>query len=634
MSGLAGIIYPDRFQVTHLVDEMLMSLRHRGKGDFASYAYLNIELGTQNQSRLFSNKKRTVFVGLDGDLHNKEQLVSGLKQLGRSPDPTNSLDLLVQAYEAFPEHELLEKLEGEYAFFIFDKEREQLLLARDRLGKKPLYWLHIGEHFYFGSELKSILATGAVPQTVAEDALATYLFFGYLPQDMTPIQGINKLLPGFSLRIQLDHTKSIAPYWSYSSLFEDSEPKSSSEVAHHLEKLLEKAILQRRCLEEARPLSCFISGGLGSTTIAHTLRSIVSDAPVSGYSCNFKGQNDADLEAAGLAAKALEMEHRTFSLTPDNLFDHFVKIAWHLDEPLADPNVLATYHLGRLAAEKTDCVFSGMGSDELLAAHARYYLQQSAAPRASHFLSNLFKPIQKHLLFPLIRTISPKRAFHILQTYPSNPSQVSYLYQNALFPEEQHTEISPLLKGLFDTDVFLHKFHHSHRIKNDISSFLYFDVKTRLADLFMHQFDRLTAAHSLRWEAPFLDNEIVSYLAAISGNRKLSFKKTPLNLILEGKLPESVVKRPKEVRTAFLTPWIDHPSIFKIFQLLSQGTLVEAGYISRRWLQKLLAPKKRRYHFQHLFALLSLEVWMRLYTLRPVTTEPPECTLEELLREV
>ncbi len=632
MEGIAGIVYPDVFQVNHLASPMLDTMKHRGNSKREMYLFKNMQVGIVGGNFAF-NDDRSICVGLNGSLYDTELLYSDLKKHGFVVSHTAShAEWIVHAYKLWGTG-LLSRLNGDFAFFILDEQKERLILARDRVGTKPLYWYQDSHYFIFASELKALLATGCVPQTPSADALSSYLFFGYFPQDMTPIKDVNKLLPGYYLQFNRDLSIVIRSYWSYSSYFEKGTSSSKYTPVKHLDELIVNSVKTR--LTPHKPMGCFISGGLGSACIAHYVNELKENRPLYGYTAGYEGQNEADVLAAKAVAKTLGIPHSIEMITPDNFLDNLVEIAWYLDEPLADPNVISLWRMAEKATEKTNKVFSGMGSDELFAGHSRYSLEEIKFSWSSQMQKKLIQAFGK-VAIPPLNYIHPAWAYLLLKKSRTNAWQFDYLRQNAIFNEKNLQRASPKLGKLFDPEVFLHKFHNLSRIQSTVSSFLYFDVKTRLADCFILQLERLTAAQKLDWSPPFLDRHILEYLAGLPEPDQLSEKDTALYLkaLLQDVFPPSIVDRPKRTRRDFLKTWVHHPKLASLLTMLTKGTLVETGLISESWLLvQLETPQTREAHFKELWALLMLEIWFKLYINRPIQAPPVSLEVKELLLE-
>jgi asparagine synthase (glutamine-hydrolysing) len=626
MSGIAGIVYPDTYQVNHLINPMLTTLAHRGKNP-QQFTYKNIEVGVCGTTLA---QNQNVTVGLDGRLQNRNELTQLLLEHGISAPSQSDAELILNAYETFGKF-FLDKIYGDFALFIFDQQKAKIILARDRIGKKTLYWYHDQKTFIFASELKALLASGAVPQTPNTEAIATYLYFGYIPQDLSPIKGVNKLLPGYSLQINKDQSKTIQSYWSYSSFFDKKSETNEDNIVSNLNQLLKKNV--QNCIPEDNSFGCMLSGGLGSTSVAYYAHQL-SNKPINAYTVEFKDENEADMQAAETVAKTLHLNQKCDTITKESLMDEFVQIAWHLDEPLADPNVIASWRLAKLAKEG-EVVLSGMGSDELFVGHARYTNEEHPISRWEHNKQAL-KSIINLAILPVLNFIYKPGVYKILQKSRTEPWQFSYLNQNALFQANELQDVAPKLAHLFDPHVFLHKFHNLSKIPSKISSLLYLDVKTRLPDFYILQLERLISAHGLDWRLPYLSKEVVEYVAGIQEIHQITDGGTHklLKAILKKTIPDSVINRPKKTRKDFLNTWANDPEITDLFNLLPEGILAETGLISPKWIRDQLAtPYHIKAAFKQLWSILALEVWFRIFINRPIEYEAPKISVKQLLTE-
>lgn len=630
MGAIAGVVYPDVFQMTDLLRPMLKVLRRRCQKPNTVHDWKNIQVGAAGHP-IAVNDKHTVLAAIDGVIYNANALWEKLEEKGFARHE-NIAKLIVSAYEAFGTS-FLEQIDGDFALVVLDENSSQLLLARDRIGKKPLYWYHDHQHFLFASEIQALLATGAVPQTPAIDGMAAYLSLGYIAQDVTAIEGVSRLLPGHYLILRPNQHKTIHSYWSYSSLFTSPRDEPSSKVAEHVNTLLQDAVKER--LPDSDPVGCFISGGLGSASIAYYVHKLRDNHKVEAFSAGFDKESDEDLRTASQVANELSFPQKITVINAKEALNDLVKVIWHLGEPIADPNVLMIWNLARLASESVPTVLSGMGSDELLAGHTRYTAHESSEHNSSWF-QRIQQPIKRNFIVPLLNTFLPSASLDMIRQCKTNPWQTQYLHANALFDEKMLQEASPALSGLFDPTTFLHKFHQLAKIKSIVSSFLYFDFKTRLPDCYVMQLDRLTTAFGLDWKAPYLSTEVVEYLAGVPEPEQLAVDDTAsyLKAILKSHLPESVIRRPKVSRPHFLESWTDNPTLTQAFELLRQGNCVDTGIISRSWLsENLETPQKRKQAFKYLWAVMVLEIWLRLFIVRPIRSDPPEISLLDFLSE-
>ena len=631
MEAIAGIVYPDVFQMNDLIHPMLSTMKHRGKEPYDIHTYKNIQIGICG-GKLTVNDQNTIFVGLDGTLDNQEEVHKNLLEHGyRFGDCTPS-ETILHAYSCW-DTAFIEHLSGDFAIMILDLLKQKILLVRDRIGKKPLYWFHDQHHFIFASELKALLATRAIPQIPALDALASYLYFGYIPQDMTPITKINKLLPAHYLQFHWDGSKVILPYWHYSSYFEKSNNLSKSEIVQNLDSLLSKSVKMN--MPKERNFGCALSGGLGSASVTYCVTKEETSNHIPAFTVGFRGENDQDVRAAQEAGNILGLNQETSFIDRGNFLDDYVKIAWHLDEPLADPNIIATWRLAQKAAEKVNMIFSGMGSDELFAGHNRYSIEEQDSSYFKEIVQMSTSWLQQ-LLIPVFNFMYKPGAYQLIKKIRTNPWQFEYLSHNAVFSEKVLAEASPKLANIFDPEVFLHKFHNLNRIKSTVSSFLYFDVKTRLPDCYILQYERLTAAHGLDWKAPFLNKGLIEFAASLPEPQVLQEKETGfyLKALFKETFPPSFINRPKKTRREFLRKWIESPSMKDIFQMLQNGALIEAGLISRSWLQNNINDLGYNpYAFRYLWTIFALEIWFRLFINNPIQTSFSDISVKQLLVE-
>lgn len=633
MPGIAGIIHPKAFQNNQLIDSMLDVLSRGVDSDKQQYSYKNIQVGVVGCA-LASNEKKTLYLGINGTITNTEELLQEIHNHGHHiAAPQGQAELLLYAYELWG-LKFLTKIDGDFAIIILNTAKDKLIIARDRIGKKPLYWFHDHHYFLFGSELKSLLATGAVPQTAAPDMVATYLFFGYLPQDLTIIKDVNKLLPGYSLTYNLNGSTSIESYWSYSSDFQKPTIKHKNIIAHDLGIHIEESI--RKQIPDEETVGAFLSGGLGSGTIAYFLKKNTKKRKIKAFTAYFAGENDDDAAAAKVIAETLGIEHKVRCIHPKEFIDDLIPILWYLDEPLADPHIISAWNLSQMASGDVKTVFSGVASDELLASHSQYILNEEQ----SSFLGNLLKlptELMYQILIPLMNYIDRPCALKLLRRSRTTPWQFDYLKQNALFDEKMLAQAAPKIADLFSPDVFLHKFHHLSRIKSVAASFFYLDVKTRLSDNYILQYERLTSAHGLKWKSPMSDYNLLEFLASIPDPQQLigSEKADFLKIIMKNIYPEALVNRPKKAQGHFISTWITGSGLSEIFPMLVHGTLVDTGIISGEWIKTATASlEEQTKSFRYLWAILILEIWFRLYINRPIENQPPKTTLKELLKEI
>ncbi len=626
MCGIGGVVYPDPSKITYLLQPILETLNHRGNRALReAYSYKSTEVGITGGKMARSS---IGVAAIDGFLDNSSALKETLEKRGYQLTDGSDAELVLFAYEAWGD-EFLQHIEGSLAIFLLDTRSGELILVRDRIGKCSLYWFQSPQYFIFATELKAILATGAVPQTYSPDGLAHYLFLGYHPQDITPIKGVNKLLPGHYLKINADQSIKIKSYWSLSALCR----KDLTDPKNILVQKFDALLTQKTCQQVPdAPFGCAISGGLGSASVAYYLQKCVSSDKYQAYSVAFQGENMDDMQAAETVSQSLHIQQHTDIITPSDFLKDFVKIVWYMDEPLADPNVIASWRLAGLVPAN-EVVFSGMGSDEFLAGHSRYTI----AEREISYPEKLFQavmPIMKKFILPFLHAFGSSQTFDILQRTRINPVQYEYLKKNAIFSQKELQAATPRIASLFDPHLYLHRLYKMSSIKSTIASLKYLDIKTKLVDSFILQYERAMSAHGLLWKSPFLTREMSEFLAQLPEPDRLTEEDTffLLKTLLKDKFPSSFLYRPKRTRKDFLKQWVETGHLSRYFEMLPKGTLVEAGIVSEKWLkEQLKSVEQQQKSFRQLWSIFVLELWFRMYINNPMTSKAPEISIEELL---
>ncbi|MFT4553080.1 MAG: asparagine synthase (glutamine-hydrolyzing) [Chlamydiales bacterium] len=629
MPGIAGIIYPSIFQIDNLVDVMLNTLEHRGSSVKDTYRHKNLELGICG-GKIAYNDRRSIVAMIDGNIHNTGEILKEIKEAGHKCTDESVERMIVIAFELWGS-DFVKKLNGTFSIAIFDNNKNRLLLFRDRMGRKPLYWFQDHNHFIFSSELKGILSTGLVPQTPAVDSLSAYLFFGYIPQDMSPIKGVNKLLPGYYLQLDSNSKLSIRSYWSLSSHFLNKSNDSDDQIVETLGTLLNDAV--KICIPPDKKLSCFLGGGIGSASIAYYLSQNCGGEPVKAYTTCFEGEDIQTQNNIIETARSLNLELEGTVLEKSNIFNDLVKIIWYLDEPIADPHFVATWRLCEMASAKSDITFSGIGCDELLGSHMRYAVKAKASNPFT-WINALPNTFMRNLVFPIVKRINPNAAYEILRHFHTAPRKLSFLLQNAVFDTSTIAALSPSLSQYFNPIVFMQKFYQLSELEPGLTSFLYFDAKTALADKVLLQYERLAAAHGLNWCTPFLDHRIVEYLAGIPNKSKFRKVQSENSLqdLMQNHLPKGFKHKKKIVRKHFLASWLDEPSFLAMLRWLEDGILAESGLIVPKKLHNLVTQsRKNEKPFQQLWSILTLEIWFRLFINSPVSSLPQTTSVRSFL---
>jgi asparagine synthase (glutamine-hydrolysing) len=411
MCGICGFLINDQqpnFDWSVVLRQMTDILAHRGpdsKGHLLNgsdnfilglgHRRLSIIDLSSKGDQPIKNEDESVVVVLNGEIYNYRELTNDLKSNGHTFKSNSDTEVIVHLYEEFQEG-FLDKLNGMFAIALFDKNRDTILLARDRLGIKPLFYAINGENLYFASEIKSLLSVEEISREIDHKALDTYITFGYIPGNRTIFKDIRKL-PAASFLIYKNKKAKISSYWSLKYL-----PKityTETEISEHLVYLFEKAV--KRHLISDVPVGAFLSGGLDSSIIV-ALMSRVTNYRINTISLGFSAGGKDELKYSAAVADRYQTNHQEFTVEPE--MTHILpELIWHLDEPFFDNSIIPTYYISKLARNKVKVVLSGDGGDEMFGGYEWARRQQ---------YQNAFG-----LFFPLINKISTKAGWDALDLH-------------------------------------------------------------------------------------------------------------------------------------------------------------------------------------------------------------------------
>lgn len=630
MPSFAGIIYPNAFQMSDLIVSISQTfLNIPFSQPFRFFRYKNIELGTWNVS-MSSNQKKTIWALIFGDIFNERELKKQLLDLGFHFQSNEIAELAVFAYEAWGT-KFLEKLNGPFTLALFDEQTEELVLSLDRMGQKTLYWTFQGDHFLFATEIKALLASGIVPQNISNSSLSSYLYFGFIPQDYSAIENVNKLLPGHFIQIDLKRQMSIDQYWSLSGALRKRKIYTFEEATSEFGAVLESSI--RKVAQEEERISTHLHNTLGSDIITWLLAHCKMRDSLDTFTPIFDEKKSPVLESASAFSKELSLRHHSKRISVDTALDELPRMIWYLDEPVADPSFLKTWQLGRFVQKANALLVLDLGWQELMAGHPHYFpdAKEHLSSSLAYTLAQTPPFVRDRLLFPLLRPFNSRFAFRILRNIDINQNQIAYLMHSALFKGHNRHKVSPFLYHYFDPEVFTQRFHHVENVLGDVHPSLYYDLKTALPNRHLLQCNRLLMPFGAKIYIPFLDNDVIDFSAALPDEVKFA-KKVPA-AVLNALWKRLTKKAPSDGDQLLMTPsWSNHPRLRKIFSNLTRGRLVEEGLISQKWIQEQCAPiELTDMGFRELWAILVLEIWFRLFINRPIGMQDYEVNTETLL---
>lgn len=630
MCGIVGIfvhqgIRPVDEAVLHKMNEALV---HRGPDDGGVHIEPGVGLGHRRLSIIdmsgghqpIYNEDKSVSVVFNGEIYNYQELKTELERAGHLFCTDSDTEVIVHGWEQWGE-DCVHHFRGMFAFAIWDKKKETLFLARDRVGIKPLYYAFLpsGE-LIFGSELKALLVHPKILLEIDPCSVEDYFGFGYVPEPRSIFKDIFKLSPGHTLYVQRYRSvPSERQYWDIS--FNSQGMTEEAEVAEELVGRLREAV-NSHMISEA-PLGAFLSGGVDSSAVVAMMADLSSSA-VSTCSMSFDNKGFDESDYALRVSRRYKTKHYSEEVDIDDfdLLDSLIDI---YDEPFADSSAIPTYRVCQLAKKRVTVVLSGDGGDENFAGYRRYQWhmqEQRRRERVPDFLKNvIFRPLSN--IYPH----SPRmpRFMRAKPTLTSLSVDATGGYFNiiSLIKARDRSRIFSKdfldkLQGYRAVDV-LNK--HSDRFKatDSLSLVQYLDMKTYLVGDILTKVDRASMAHSLEVRVPFLDHRFMEWAAGIDSSLKYKGSETKylLKKSLEPYLDEDILYRKKMGFAVPVGDWLRGPLRARLNERLIDGALGKTGMFNISGVKKLMNEHFRREvdHASALWALLIFEAFMNKYEL-------------------
>ena len=625
MCGICGAIQirgaPRPLLGAPLLNEMTDTMLHRGPNDRGTYLADGVAFGVRRLSIVdvdgghqpFKNEDGSVVAVQNGELYNHADVRRELERSGHVFRSRCDTEILPHLYEEFGAA-VPERLHGMFGLAVWDGDRRRALLARDRLGIKPLYYAEIGDLLLFASELKAILASGLVPVELDPEAIDLYLSLGFVPGPWTPLLHVKKLLPGHRIVVEPSGWR-LEQYWEYPAPEVRHPNRSEEEWTHELLGLLEQAVGDR--LMSDVPLGAMLSGGLDSSLIVGLMARQMT-RPVQTFSVGFADVADNELEAARATASALGAEHHELELSLADEID-LDALVWSLDEPLADVSMIGFSALSELTARHVTVALSGQGADELFAGYDRY--RQVAALGRWAGVPAVVRRAADHAA-----RIGPPR-LHRATSVVLAPDQVAASVA-ARSEWAEGARSRSALGALRAVDGSALESALAARLavrsRDTLARSLHLDGQLSLVDDLLHYFDRTSMAYSLEVRVPFLDHRVVEFSAGIPTRLKLRNGTTKyiLRQAARGIVPDSILDRPKVgFLSAGLAQWFRTQIAGSVGDVLLDPAARYAEFVDRSEVIRLIEGKESYRRSKLLLSLLMLELWLTRYL--PRATAPP-----------
>jgi asparagine synthase (glutamine-hydrolysing) len=619
MCGIAGLIGRDGETVsTEQVRQMTDAIVHRGPDDEGIRTHGNVGLGMRRLSIIdlsgghqpIFNEDRSISVVFNGEIYNFPVLRKELVARGHRFYTNSDTEVIVHLYEEMGA-DCVKKLRGMFAIALYDERRKSLLLARDRVGKKPLYYaLHNGR-LYFASEIKSMLAVAPDLAEVDPEGILQFFYFGYVTDPYSAFKSIRKLPPGY-LAEYTNGKINIRQYWDVPQ-YGGHDPGSDEACLEEMEKRLEEAVRIR--LISDVPLGAMLSGGVDSSIVV-ALMARCSSAPVKTFSIGFSKADFNEADYARLVAERFKTDHHELIIDPDIVatLNHLTGM---MEEPFSDSSMIPTYYVSRLAREHVTVALSGDGGDELFAGYDRYIVNWKR--RHYNFIPPIIGSIYRNHIYGRLPSHLKGRKFAWNITLPSRDR---YLDGISFLPA-LHREKSLFSKDFSESagrfpDPFeqFQNYYDEAPAADQLSRLMYLDTKTYLTADILTKVDRMSMATSLEARCPILDHEFVEFVAGLplkykfrDNTRKYIFKKLAERL----GIPSALLHRKKQGFSLPLVHWMRKELKDGLLEILLEPRTLQRGYFEPQAIRTVMDEHVtgRRDRAGELWMLLIFELWHR-----------------------
>lgn len=634
MCGIAGFTTKNWSAPPERIRQATATLIHRGpdqQGVFTANLFSFggarlkiIDLEQGNQPILTNDGDGGIV--FNGEIYNHLELRAELENLGHRFESHSDTETVLRAFLEW-DKACFAKLRGMFAVALWSKSGKRIVLARDRMGIKPLYIARQEEELFFASELKALFVHPELDRRLSLEGLDCYLALNYIPSPWTLVEGIEKLAPGDWLEWR-DGEVSTGSYWRLP--YGVSNAYTVESAKEELDSLMQDAI--REHLISDVPLGVWLSGGIDSTTILH-YAARASSSPLKTFSISFRGRSFDETEYIRRAVRQYETDHTELDLTPtEDLRGAIEEFAYYSDEPSADSGSLPVWFLSKLCKTKTTVALSGEGADELFGGYLTYRANRLANKMRIMPRSFLRAGLAAVHYWPVSddKISLEYKVKRFLEGALMSPAR-AHVYWNGTFSDTEKRALvtQPLPATL---KRMLMKLEQLPATSDDLAPYLWLDQKYYLADDILTKSDRMSMAHSVEVRPPFLDHRIVEFAAKLPASLKIrgGQQKVILKELMKDKLPKAILERPK---TGFDIPaheWLRGPLLPLLTDALHDGA---SGYgsvfrsdVVDRFLRLHLERKANVGY--HLWGLLILFLWMKKWRIQAAFSETPRVSLQ------
>ncbi len=633
MCGIAGIVAVDALPEDAESRAVAMRdvITHRGPDSFglrcdglAALAHRRlsiVDLSTGQQP--LANEDETIWIVYNGEIYNHAEIRRELESRGHRYKTRSDTETIVHAYEQWGD-DCVRRFRGMFAFALWDARRRRLLLVRDRLGIKPLYWAIAGNLLLFGSEIKALLASGVLTPEPNVDVIPELLATRYVSGRDTLFRGVRKLLPGHMLSFENGEVRT-RQYWDVPVGEHDGLPElgrnpGEAQVVDRFLDLLEESVRLR--LMSDVPLGMFLSGGIDSSAVAALMAGLI-DRPLQTFSVAFRDRAFNELEYSRQVARAIHADSHEVVIDDGDFFDALPRLVWHEDEPIAHPSSVPLYFVSALARQHVTVVLTGEGSDELLAGYGKYP-RVAWNWRAGTVYERIVPAPLRARIARALPSVLPQRvdryARRSFLTLDRTPQSMVFDNFAAIRIADQRELLAASLRRSSTMahayEASLAYFERPNGHTTLLDRLLYADIKTYLVELLMKQ-DQMSMAASIESRVPFLDHKLVEFAARLPDEWKLSgwTTKRVLRHAMKGILPEAILNRPKMGFPVPFGSWVRGGWNDVAYDVLLDRRSRERGLIDPAAVERLLAAHAAGSidGADRIWSLLNLELWYRTF---------------------
>ena len=626
MCGINGIAFSPN-SGRHVDESRLVAMRdilhHRGPDDGGVFLDGNIGLGHRRLSIVdvahgaqpMFNGDRSCAIVYNGEVYNHADYRAYLEARGYKFQNRSDTETILHLYAEYG-RDCVDYLRGMFAFAIWDKNKRELFIARDRFGVKPLYYVHDSEgNLFFASEIKALLSGGAIKPEINFNALPDQFANHGTSGEETLFSGVKRLMPGHTLTWK-DGKIDIREFWDLS--FEPKhEERTDAEYIEEWGDLFRESVKLRLMADV--PLGMFLSGGIDSSAIAAVMSTMVTE-PIKTFSVGFREREANELEYARLVAKRLGTDHHEITITPEQFFEALPRLVWHEDEPIGFIASVPLYFVSKLAQEHVKVVLTGEGADETLAGYGRYAKALKLIAYGEKYES-MTPGFLRDAVRGGVATLPQALTRKLGRTFLSRESDIESLFFDnfSVFSTPMQASLfsSKTLENITDTNPYTRQNAWIDKCDSDdiLDKLLYADTKTYLHELLMKQ-DQMSMAASIESRVPFLDHKLVEFAARMPREMKLRGGTTKwiLREAMKGILPAEILDRPKMGFPVPIGGWFRGRFKHIVDEFVLGSRTMDRGLFEADFVRKLVANHiAGENHDERIWSLVNFEIWQRRF---------------------